>query len=162
MENLKKKIINKYLLKARLNQNKKIVLFFILGLISIIFANFFNNKTSVMQNQNHIDSLIPKGYVLVPINIINSGSISSIIGPYGIVDLYLTKDGNKSKRIASRVKIIKASGDENTYAALLKETQSYKILSYEAIFFAVVQNPKIKSQEIFQNNKRKIVINYQN
>lgn len=155
------KIIQKYFLKVRWDQNKKIILFFSLGLLLIMVANFFENRDTNQSKKFHLDSTIPEGYVLVPVPIINGESISSMIGKYGVVDLFLSQDGLKSKRIISKVKIVQATDDLNSFAVLLREEQSQKLLSFNGPFFAVIQNPTRKSQETFQSGKQTIVINYQ-
>lgn len=162
MKDLNKQIISKYLLKVRLDQNKKIFLFFLLGLIMIFTITIFENKPNSSNSKFYLDSIIPEGHVLVPIQLINADSLALIIGRNGVVDLFQTENGRKTKKIASKVKIVQATDELNSFAVLLKEQQSQKILNYETPFFAVVQNPSAKSKEIFQNGKTQIVINYQN
>lgn len=161
LEKTNNKIIQKYFLKVRWDQNKKIILFFGLGLLLIMAANFFENSDKNLTKKFHLDATIPEGYVLVPVPIVNADSISSMIGRYGVVDLFLSQNGLKSKKIISKVKIVQASDDLNSFAVLLKEDQSQKILNYNGPFFAVIQNPTRKSQETFQSGKQTIVINYQ-
>lgn len=162
MEKIKDQIIKKYLLKFRIDQNKKVILFFVLGLLIILSITLFQDKNETQGKKFYLDSTIPEGFVLVPVTIINGSSLSNMIGRNGVVDLYLTDNGKKTKKAAGRVKIVQATDDIDSFAVLLKEDQSHKILSFEEPFFAVVQNPRIKSKEIFQNGKNRIVINYQN
>jgi hypothetical protein len=162
MEKLNTQIISKYFLNVRINQNKKVILFFLLGLVIILSATFFNQEEKKTTNKFFLDSTIPEGYVFVPVSILNGASLSNMIGQHGVVDLYLTFNGKKTKKIASRVKIIQATNEIDSFAVLLKEEQSQNILTYTEPFFAVIQNPTIKSQNIFQAGKNKISIHYQN
>lgn len=155
------KIIHKYLPKFRFDQNKRIILFFLFGLGLILIANFFEKETQGTSKRFFLDATIPDGYVLVPISITNADSIASMIGRHGVVDLFLSKNGIKSKKIISKVKIIQANDELSSFAVLLKENESQQILNYEGPFFAVIQNPSSKSQEKFTSGKKTITINYQ-
>lgn len=155
------KLIEKYLPKMRFDQNKRLILFFLTGLIIILVANFFEKDTNNQSKRFFLDSAIPEGYVLVPISLANAESLASMIGRNGVVDLFLSKNGIKSKKVISKVKIIQANDDLNSFAVLLKENQSQQILTYEGPFFAVIQNPTAKSQERFMAGKKTITINYQ-
>ncbi|MCK6598169.1 MAG: hypothetical protein L6Q37_07375 [Bdellovibrionaceae bacterium] len=155
-------LIKKYFLKVRLNQNKKIIIFFLFGLFIIFSLNWVNNKDPIQYSKFNIDATIPNGYVLIPIDVINGASLSSLMGQTGIVDLFSTENGRKTKLVASRVKIVQATDQNDSFAVLLKETLSQKIVQAQGPFFAIVQNPKQKSSEIFTDGAKKITINYQN
>lgn len=155
------KLIQKYLPKVRFDQNKRIILLFLIGLALILIANFFEKENGQQNKRFFLDASIPEGYVLVPIPLANGDSLSSMIGRHGIVDLFQSKNGLKSKKVISKVKIVQANDDINSFAVLLKETESQLILNYEGPFFAVIQNPSSKSQEKFMSGKKTITINYQ-
>ncbi len=160
LKNLKEFIQNKQ------NHNKLFFLIFIL----IGFAVYISESkpTSDQQNikteQASVDTYIPAGFVLVPIELINAHTLGSLIGNNGgVVDLFLPQEKAKSIKVASKVKLLKAPYNPELYSALVKESDSDLLLSYAGPFVAVIQNPTqkgLKLQE--QKTSKQIIINYQN
>lgn len=111
-----------------------------------------------------IDTIIPDGYVLIPIKLLNAESISAVIGSHGVADIYATIQGEKSKLLFARAKIIKSSVAEGAFAVLVKENKAHLLSNSENPFFAAVQNPKAKAIDIEPNQNRSsgIRIIYQN
>ncbi len=132
-----------------IKKQKMILLpFLALGIISF-FVFLKNTKTNPApgvdgQLEQHepesVDTYIPKGYVLVPLDLINIESIGPFVGDKGVVDLYLTANGQKSKKVAERIKIIRAPLNPDVYAALVSEKNSRSLMVSDNPYFAVVQN----------------------
>ncbi len=141
--------------------------FIILGLISFLL-NFKKEEAPkpVAQPEapNSVDTFIPRGFVLVPIELANAESLSSLVSDMGgVVDLYLP--GTEKKRnikVASRIKLLRAPLNPNQYAVLIKESDSSNLLSVTGPFIAVVQNPDSKGTELAQTKKSSVKIDYQN
>ncbi len=157
-------------IKSLLSQVSKyqaiVILFFILGFISV-WINLADNKHEGLGNEpastESVDTYIPKGYVLVPLDLSNLESLNSFIGNAGVVDLYKSKDGQKGTKIGSRVKIIRAPLNPQLFAALVPESKSSELLNYNDALFAVVQNKSESSSEIHSRKasiKRNVI--YQN
>ncbi len=68
-----------------------VVTFAILGLLSVWFDFFSNKEVSNQRNQKSksVDTYIPAGMTLVPIEIQNIESLKNILGDFGVVDLYI-------------------------------------------------------------------------
>lgn len=101
------------------------------------------------------DTVIPPGYVLVPIDIQNEAALNGIIGGYGVVDLFASGPQNRnstSSPVARRVKIMRAPLNPRQFAVLVSETQSSLIARYNSPFIVVIQNPK--TQGTFIETKR--------
>lgn len=112
-----------------------------------------------------IDTIIPKGYVLVPIELENKDAISSVIQDYGLIDLYLgNPQSRSSKKIAQRIKLLRAPYNANLFAVLVKDQFASSIMKESGQFYAVVQNklePEgINDGEVAQISKT-IQIEYQ-
>lgn len=90
-------------------------------------------------------TLIPRGYVLVPIEVSNYDSLDSILGKYGVVDLYLPSENSKlrQRKVAERVRILRAPLNPSRFAVLVKETESSRLVSYSGPFTVIVQNSNI-------------------
>lgn len=154
---------------AFLKSNQTLVSFFVLGIIALIASSSastlpIENPQLVMDSKS-ADTFIPKGFVLVPIEIVNADSLSSLVGEVGgVVDLYIASvDGKKGgMKVGSRLKILRAPLNPQQYAVLVKDTESSRLLSQPGPFVAVVQNPTTLGPELTTMNSSKIKINYQN
>jgi len=126
-----------------------LILFFVLGLL-VTWVSFYPKDKSLPAESSSasIDTYIPKGFVLVPLDLSNIESLNSFIGDAGVVDLYKSKNGEKGKKIATRVKIIRAPLNPQLFAALVPENKSSDLLNYNEAFFAVVQNKTESSGDI--------------
>jgi hypothetical protein len=69
-----------------------------------------------------VDTRIPKGFVLVPIEVRNYEALDSILGPFGIVDLYQgeARDGSDQRLIARDVRILRAPKNPSHFAVLIR------------------------------------------
>ncbi len=97
-------------------------------------------------NTATLDTLIPEGFSLVNIEIVNADKLDAILGQFGVVDLFLaSEDGKKTtKKIASKVKILRAPKNPQEFAVLVPEALVSHLFSYDSPFFASVQNPSPK------------------
>jgi hypothetical protein len=95
------------------------------------------------QNPETASTFIPAGFVLVPIEVANYESLDSILGQFGVVDLYRTSSDERSKpvKVATHVKILRAPLNPSHFAVLAPENESQKLVTYSGPFTVVVQNP---------------------
>ncbi len=148
LENFKKE--NKYLYYG----------FLILGVATVI-SYYLNNKSTesktVQQTkevEKSIDTYIPIGKNLLPIEIANAEYLDPLIGPEGgVVDLYqVASESNRGIKIASRIKIVRAPNSNLSFSAYLSDEQTQSIMNFPGPFRAVVQNPKAVGSEVKQLN----------
>lgn len=132
-------------------QNKMLIISLVVFIILFFILNKKNAENpKVLQKESlQTDTLIPKGQVLVPIELVNIEALAGLIDRYGIIDLYSGFDNN-SVLIASRIKILQAPLNPNQYAVLVTESLSQEIMQYQGPFRAVVQNRFIQN---IQNEK---------
>jgi len=100
-------------------------------------------ETSDGRSHPGIDTFIPAGYVLVPIEIQNSEALDSVLGQHGVVDLYsASQDGSQKNRLVARaLKILRAPLNPNQFAVLAREDKAPEIARNFEAFFVVIQNP---------------------
>ena len=97
------------------------------------------------------DTIIPKGYVLVPLEIANIQTVASLIDQFGVIDLYAGSARQESSfQIANKIKVMRAPLNPNQYAVLVTEDMSREIMKYKGPFWAVVQNRGVASPVIEQ------------
>jgi hypothetical protein len=95
---------------------------------------------------------IPAGFVLVPIEVENYEALDSILGKFGVVDLYKPSErpGRPPRKVASHVKILRAPLNPSHFAVLAPEDESQSLVAYNGAFTVAVQNPR-QSGTSFEN-----------
>ena len=124
------------------------------------FLAYYWDVTDGRPNQNlesresveEAATFIPDGFVLVPIEVANYESLDSILGKFGVVDLYSVTDDPKKRpvKVAERIKILRAPLNPSHFAVLAPEADSVRIVSQSGPFTVVVQHPS-KSGTNFVN-----------
>lgn len=154
-------------LNLKIKNNILVIGFLLLGAIAIGSAHFDDkNKidTTYEKEEKSPDTYIPRGFVLVPLEIANSDSLNALIGDLGgVVDLYLaTNSGQKNGlKVGSKLKLLRAPLNPNQYAVLVRESEGSRILSYTGPFVAVIQNPVEQGPKL-TSTPSQINIDYQN
>lgn len=106
-----------------------------------------------------VDTMIPAGYLLIPLELSNAESLASLSGQFSIVDLYVSGDkGKKGFKIAAGVKLLRAPLNPQQFAVLVREEESAKIATHEGPFFAALKNPKEVART--KAGKNPLVIQY--
>jgi len=90
-----------------------------------------------------VDTFIPAGFVLVPIDVINFEALDSVLGQYGIVDLFAVTGPEERSRslVASRIRILRAPKNPNHFAVLASSDEAANLVRHTGGFFVVLQNP---------------------
>jgi hypothetical protein len=122
-------------------------------LVIILLVQF--NSAAHSENAgeaNSADTYIPDGFVLVPIEIQNADSLSSLIGSYAVVDLFR---GPHSQKVGKRLKLLRAPLNPQQFAVLVPEGEVSTLLQTPGPFWAAIQNPQQKkSSEVAGRNKK--------
>lgn len=90
------------------------------------------------------DTFIPDGFVLVPIEVLNYEALDSVLGQFGIVDLFAADpdSGSRTRLIASRVRILRAPRNPSHFAVLAPVEKSSQLVRHDGGYFVVVRNPR--------------------
>lgn len=140
------------------------VLFLSLGLISYLVSRPDQPAPSIGQEVVQLDNYIPEGYVLLPLEILNREALSSIISATAVIDLFSVnpQSMNPSKKIASRIKLLRTPRNPEQFAILVKESETSLILQTSGPYFAVIQNKSRGGDKLIKEIKtQKIEISYQ-
>ncbi len=131
-----------------------------------LIADVRGHSTEVASNSlagstgdlNGIDSFIPSGYVLLPIEIQNLNSLDSIIGRYGVIDLYVP---GESQPLARGIKIVRSPKNPEQFSVLVSESQSGPLIKNSVKpFFVIVQNPSHAAGEVRAQKSSRISIDH--
>lgn len=114
------------------------------GLLALLFAGGGAEVKQEIKPDASVDTYIPAGFVLVPIEVQNYESLDSILGSHGVVDLFLPspKGSGKGLRVAQRVRIMRAPLNPSQFAVLVRDSESENLVRTDSAFFVVVQNSK--------------------
>lgn len=137
-------------LKMNLNKTNKSLLFaFAIFIGAFIVLKLSSTEQKIITREKiFADTMIPKGLVLVPIELANVETISALIDQFGVVDLYAgTPTARGSTKIATKVKIMKAPLNPQQYAVLVPENLSSEIMRSVGPFWAVVQNREVHFEQ---------------
>lgn len=128
---------------SRKKQLVVMILLSFLPVVSQLFTNQSPTQSPESASPESIDTLIPSGSVLIPIQVENSESLDSILGQKGIVDLHspAREPGGKNRVVARRLPILRAPLNPQQFAVLAPEDQAQLIVREPGPFWVVVQNP---------------------
>lgn len=139
--------------------------FLAIGLVCFIFSGKAPEESNgPLPTPASVDTFIPLGYVLVPVDLANAESLSSLVGDVGcVVDLYLASNEKKvtAIKVGSKIKMIRAPLNPQQYAVLVRDHESSAILNYSGPFIAVVQNPNTQGQKVNSGSSSSVKIEYQ-
>ena len=153
---------------THVKNNLLIAAFVVLGLVSYLAtreAAEVSALPSFAAEPKSVDTFIPQGFVLVPIEIVNAESLSSLVGDVGgVVDLYLASNDTQKGglKVGSKLKILRAPLNPQQYAVLVKDAESSRLLSFTGPFVAVVQNPKAQGTTLTSSGPARVRVDYQN
>lgn len=89
-----------------------------------------------------LDTHIPKGFVLVPIEIENYEAVDSILGRFGVVDLFRSSENRaQNQPLAVNIRLLRAPLNPSHFAVLVPESEAPKILSHSGSYVVVVKRP---------------------
>jgi hypothetical protein len=139
--------------------------FLVIVLVCILGTSFTQTSKPVHESADSFDSpdtVIPKGFVLVPVELQNAESLSAMVDQFAVVDLYVPgadsqgfesagrrsrSGGSKTgRRIGYHLKLLRAPLNPKTFAVLVPEAQAPAVVSTSGALFAVIQNPKLAGQ----------------
>jgi hypothetical protein len=139
---------------------------FALALIPILLGLLWHSSTPADEEPKtarpQVDTYIPKGFVLVPIEVQNYEALDSILGQFGVVDLFQSSNPSQPRQrlVARNVRILRAPQNPSHFAILVQEAEVSSVLKSGAPFFVVVKHPEKNGTEFVKeetSHKRPIV-----
>lgn len=142
----------------RLSLKRQLALLFLISILPVFLSLTREGKSEKLGDgvlgPQSIDTLIPTGFALVPIEVQNSESLDSILGNKGVVNLLAPprEAGKKSRLIARRVPILRAPLNPSHFAVLVPESISRDITQEQGPFWVVIQNPNESGMSFEKKN----------
>lgn len=114
-----------------------------LALISTVLFWLLSPRAASQITQSEetlpFDNLLPEGFVLVPIEVENMEALDSVVGSFGLVDLYAHQQGGKPRKVGSRMKMVRSQ--PGFVSLLVPEDEALKLLGEPGPFRVAVLNP---------------------
>jgi hypothetical protein len=133
--------------------NKDWQILVLAGVVSFGFVAVINwSPHSETKSKDSVDTLIPAGYILIPIEVQNYESLDSLLGQYGIVDLF-KGDGRDGKLVAKNIRILRAPLNPSHFAVLAPESEASAILAQAGNFYVAIKSPNQLGTQIVTKEK---------
>lgn len=107
-----------------------------------------DRRPEVQTSSEDIDTFIPAGFSLVPIEVINSNGLDSILGRYGMVDLFLE---NQKSALIKNVRLIRGIRNSDSWAVLVQSSFVQELLSTGGRFLVSVRSRNNQGSQIIKN-----------
>lgn len=138
-----------------------IALLVLSGLTALIVEVQSLKPTTGTRREESPATHIPDGFVLVPIEIQNPEALDSILGNYGVVDLF-APHADGTKRIARRIKILRAPLNPSHFAVLAPEDEAPLIVREPGPITVAVQNPKSAGTDFVKPIRKRTRLHVEN
>jgi hypothetical protein len=136
------------ILKWVREEKAKVLIILIISLLMVAFSrseSSDNKHIKTTETVSSPDTFIPAGFVLVPIEIQNLQNVDSMIGNYGIVDIY---NGKKTEPVLSGARIIRSPLDPTQFAVMVSDSDAPLLIAetHEPLRI-VLQNPDTQPKQ---------------
>lgn len=141
--------MNFLILKKIYSEKKDKILFAALFVLILSALAVPGSKTeSAQAAMPEADTVIPFGFVLVPIELENQRQLDSIIGSFAIVNLYKGSQltDQKGKLIGRNLRLMRAPLNPEQFAVLVPENDVAQFATPAAKFYAVIQNRRVQER----------------
>jgi hypothetical protein len=156
-----------FLKKFGFKEDKTLLYAFIaLGVVALlmeVLSSPSHKETEPVASESFdVDTMIPAGYILIPIQLSNAESLASLTGQFAVVDLYAVGEkGRKGFKVASAVKLLRAPLNPQQFAVLIREQESSKLVTMEGPFFAALKSRSDRSRSGLEKaQKNNLIISY--
>lgn len=108
------------------------------------------------------ETFIPKGHLLIPVDLKNAERLDGLLGSHGIVDLYqaVTETQPHSKLVGRRFRLIRAPLNPQSFAVLIRDAEADRLAAFPGPFIASLRNQDSDAHEVV-SSKPKPTIEYQ-
>jgi hypothetical protein len=143
-------------LKNKLNQHRVLISIIVFSGLLALMAELRSDPSDKSVPAAEAATLIPPGFVLVPIDVQNPEALDSILGQYGVVDLFSqSTDGRAAAiKVAEKIKILRAPLNPNHFAVLAPENEAPTLVRHPGPFYVVIQNPTMNGTSFVKGKKK--------
>lgn len=106
-----------------------------------------------------VSTFIPRGHLLIPIELKNADQLDGLLGSHGFVDLFEdpVTPGARSKLVGRRLRLLRAPLNPKAFAVLVRDDEAEKFLSYRGRLIASVRPPESGPSELSPTKKGPVI-----
>lgn len=117
-----------------------------LSLLPLVALSLWTQEPDVQDAHRRaldVDTYIPKGFVLVPIEVRNYEALDSVLGKFALVDLYQggSSDSPRQHLVGRNVRLLRAPQNPSHFAVLVQESDVAGLIHAGAQFTVTVKRP---------------------
>ncbi|HEX4923784.1 MAG TPA: hypothetical protein VFV50_06850 [Bdellovibrionales bacterium] len=147
--------------KAAIKDHQVLVALLVLSGLTATIVELQSSAPTKTKSFESPATHIPDGFVLVPIEVQNPEALDSILGNFGVVDLFASHPGG-SRRIARRVKILRAPLNPNHFAVLAPEDEAPLLVREPGPVTVAIQNPKSAGTDFVRPSRKRSRLHVEN
>lgn len=97
-----------------------------------------------------VSTFIPRGHLLIPIEVRNADQLDGVLGAHGVVDLFETPDdpSRPSRMVGRRLRMIRAPLNPKAFAVLVKDSEADRFLSFRGPLMASLRSLESDTHEV--------------
>jgi hypothetical protein len=127
----------------------------LLFLIECLTANIEKEALKPSAEWEGLDTYIPKGFRLVPIQITNIDALRDLVGSFAFVDLHEVKT---KKMVSSGLRLIKSPEQNDVFAVLVADKDVSGLLKYGDEFLVIIRSRKDADKTRALNSENRKII----
>lgn len=138
----------------KLAQRKEMIVwavFLSVGLFAALHAASSSRPPAgTTEAADSLETFIPKGHLLIPIEVANSERLEGVLGQNGIVDLYQPSEnpGGRAKLVGKRLRLLRAPMNPQAFAVLLRDSEVDRFLATQGPYIASIRPMKESAHEV--------------
>lgn len=103
-----------------------------------------------------VDTYIPKGFVLIPIEVKNHEALDSLVGRFALVDLFQGSEDENAplKPVARNVRLLRAPQNPSHFAILVPDSETDHVMRTGGAFTVTVKRQNGDGIEFVKSVKR--------
>lgn len=140
--------------QLRIHKEKAIWGLFVVlgGLIFLLEAPWKSAEAPPVTTPESVDTFIPRGHLLVPVELQNAEQLQGLIGATTVVDLHAVTPGQRARPVGRRLRLLRAPLNPLVFAVLIRDTEADRVLSFPGPFKASIRSPLEEAHEVIVQN----------
>ncbi|MCX7978359.1 MAG: hypothetical protein N2578_05090 [Bdellovibrionaceae bacterium] len=109
-----------------------------------------------------VANLIPPGYTLMPIPLLNAEELGSMLDGYGKVSLFSIPDEGPKRLVARSLKIIRSPINPSVFGVLVRQNDTEILLKFPGPYYAVLESLSEENARVEKApSKNPVQVSYQ-
>lgn len=142
-------------ISPKILQKKELLLWVVFLLVGFFvalsaFSSAPASSEKISDSPESLETFIPSGHLLIPIEVANAERLEGVLGQNGIVDLYQPgqNPGERAKLVGKRLRLLRAPMNPQAFAVLLRDSEVDRFLTTQGPYIASIRPLKEGAHEV--------------